>query len=255
MKKILWVIVLALYLVFSSLTAWAQPDIPPQPTKSIYVADFAGVLTPETKARINDTGEKLREKTKAQIVAVTIGSLEGRPIDEYSLAMLRKWGIGDKTLNNGVLLLVAVNDRKSRVEVGYGLEGALPDAKTGELQDDYMLPFFQQGDYNQGILNVYMALTAEVAKEYKVEVKTDVKHVKRNHNANTAASDEVPWWVKFLVTSAILLLLLFDWIFLGGTITFFLLSILRFRGGGGGGSGGGGYGGGSGGGGGSSRGW
>ncbi|MCE5286118.1 MAG: TPM domain-containing protein, partial [Pelosinus sp.] len=156
-------------------------------------------------------------------------------------------------LNNGVLLLVAVEDRQSRIEIGYGLEGALPDAKTGAIQDEYMLPYFQKGDYDQGILNGYLALTAVVAKEYNVEFINDAKPAKTHAVKSKPWWEDLPWWAKFAAAALIVLFLFFDWVFLGGNITLLLLSLLRFRGGGGGG--GGGYGGGSGGGGGSNRNW
>ncbi len=256
MKKWLtWLLVVA-YLAVGSI-AWAEPTIPPAPTSSIYVQDYAGVMTPDSKKRINDLGSQLAARTKAQIVVVTVQSLGDTPLEDYALATLRQWGIGDKTLNNGVLMLVAVGDRKSRIEVGYGLEGALPDAKTGQIQDQYMLPHFRQNDYDKGILNGYLALAGVVAKEYNLELKTDAKPAaKPQNNPGGSWWDTLPWWMQLLVMAGALLLFVIDWLFFGGSITWFLLSLLRFRGGGGGGGGGrGGYGGGSGGGGGSSRGW
>lgn len=254
MKKWLAWLVLGFYMLCASVAS-AGPPIPPPPTTSIYVQDYAGVLSAETKARMNNLGTQLAAKTKAQIVVVTLPSLEGTPSEDYALGLLRQWGIGDKTLNNGVVLLVAVNDRQSRIEVGYGLEGALPDGKTGRIQDEYMLPYFQQGDYEKGILNGYLAVVSEVAKEYKLEFKSDAKPAVRPQ-ASTSESwwDSAPWWLKILIAVSVLALLMIDWIFFGGTITYLILSLIS-RGGRGGGSGGGGFGGGSGGGGGSSRRW
>ena len=85
--------------------------------------------------------------------------------------MLRGWGIGSRDKNNGVLIVVATQDRQSRIEVGYGLEGALPDGLTGRLQDDTMLPYFKQGQYDKGIVNGYAATAATVAKEYNVKLE------------------------------------------------------------------------------------
>ena len=256
MRKWLAWLVLAFYLCLAAVAS-AQPQVPPAPATSIYVQDYAGVLTGETKNRINSLGAQLASKTKAQVVVVTMKTLGGASLEEYSLTLLRQWSIGDKTLNNGVVMLVAVNDRQSRIEVGYGLEGALNDAKTGRIQDEYMIPYFQKGDYDKGILNGYLVLVSEAAKEYKVELKTDVAPSKvRAQSADTGSSwDSLPWWAKMLIAASIALLLLFDWIFLGGQITTLLLAMLFRRGGGGGGGGGGGFGGGSGGGGGSSRKW
>ena len=250
-KKVAWLVLIAF--VILGTVGFAEPKIPPVPTSSFYVQDYAGVLTVDTKNRINSLGSQLAAKTKAQVVVVTVKTLEGTPSSEYALAVLRTWGIGDKTLNNGLVMLIAVSDRQSRIEVGYGLEGALPDAKTGRIQDMYMVPYFQKGDYDKGILNGYLALVDEVAKEYKLELKAETKPVAPPSVSAESWWDQLPWWMQILIIVCGLLLLVIDWMFFGGRITFLILSM--FRGGRGGGSSGGGYGGGSGGGGGSSRRW
>lgn len=249
MKKwLIWLIV-AFYMGISAV-AWAQPQIPLAPTGSIYVQDYAGVLTAETKNKINKLGTKIAEKTKAQVVVVTLNSLKGEPIQDYSLEMLRQWKIGDKALNNGVLLLVSVGDRQSRIEVGYGLEGALNDAKVGQIQDDYLIPYLERGDYDQGIWDGYKAVMRVVSAEYGVAAPTDnrVMAVKGNDTVVQTWWNGMPWWLQWVAIVGIFLLFMIDWLFLGGNITFILLSLLRFRNGGG-------YGGGSGGGGGADRKW
>ena len=252
MKKWFSGLILFVYLLFGAI-AWAGPPIPPVPTSSFYVQDYAGVMSAETKTRINSLGSQLAGKTKAQIVVVTVPTLEGIPPHEYALGILRQWGVGDKTLNNGVVMLVSVADRQSRIEVGYGLEGPLPDAKTGRIQDEFMVPYFQQGDYDKGILNGYRAIAGVVAKEYKLELKADEKAAPVATTSSASWWDELPWWGQALLISGLLFLLLMDWLFFGGTITYLLLSLIsRGRSGG---SGGGGFGGGSGGGGGSDRKW
>jgi uncharacterized protein len=253
MKKWLACLVLGFYIIWGGVS-WAQPQIPPKPTTSVYVQDYAKVLSDDTKIRINNISTQLAAKTKAQIVVVTVSSLEGSPPADYALALLREWGVGDKTLNNGLVVLVSVNDHQSRIEVGYGLEGALPDAKTGRIQDDYMIPYFQQGDYDKGIFNGYQALAVEVAKEYNLELKSDAKPVNTSKAPAASWWDQVPWWMHLLIIAGLLLLGFIDWMFFGGAITYLILSIV-FRGGRGGGSGGDGFGGGSGGGGGSDRKW
>ena len=257
MKKWLVGLILLVVTFCFGLAAAAEPQIPPAPTSSIYVQDYAGVLSSAAKNRINEIGAKLAEKTKAQVVVVTLKTTNGQPMDELGLGILRQWGIGDKKLNNGVLLLVATEDHRSRIEVGYGLEGALPDGKTGRIQDDYMIPYFKNNQYEQGIMNGYQALVSEVAHEYKVEVP----QVGKAERAAPAPAQEssFPWWMKALAVAVVVILLLSDWIFFGGFLTGMILSLICRRGGGGGfgggGYGGGGYGGGSGGGGGSNRGW
>lgn len=229
-----------------------QLQVPPKPTNSIYIQDYANILDSTVENKINTLGSQLAIKTKAQVVVVTISTLENTPIDIYALEILRKWGIGDKELNNGVVILVAPNDRQSRIEVGYGLEGILPDGKTGRIQDEYMLPFFSKDDYNSGVYNGYIAVINEVAKEYNVALTSEIPQ--KINTQNQSWWDSLPWWGKFLGALIIVGFVAADLMFFGGYFTYLILSLLRLRGGGGG-SGGGGYGGGSGGGGGSSRRW
>lgn len=254
MKKWLVWLMLALLLV-SGTAAFAEPNIPPKPTTNIYVQDYAGVLSAETESRIQSISSQLAQRTKAQVVVVTVKSLEGAALEDYALRLLRQWGIGDAQLNNGVLLLVSTGDRQSRVEVGYGLEGRLPDGKTGRIQDEYMIPYFRSGDFNQGILNGYLALAGEVAKEYNLELKANARPGPQARSTQSGGFNDLPGWLKILLVAGMFGLLLIDWMFFGGRITYLLFMLLRGRGGGGGFGGGGGYGGGSGGGGGSSRRW
>ena len=118
----------------------------------------------ETRSYIINTSSQLAEETGAQVAVVTLSSLEDEPLEEVALGILREWGLGDKEKNNGVLILVVPAERQSRIEVGYGLEGALPDGKTGRIQDEHMIPSFQQEDYDRGILQGYQAIISEVGR-------------------------------------------------------------------------------------------
>lgn len=230
----------------------------PTPTNDFYVNDFAGVLSDSTKQLIMQNSVAIQQATGAQIVVVTVNSLDGNVIDDYALNILRSWGIGDSKANNGLLILLAVDDRKSRIEVGYGLEGALPDGKTGWIQDDYMLPYFIAENYDEGIKNGYLAVLQEVATEYSLDISALEKpYPQINTDGQTTTLSPL---AKTIIGILIVLLLIIDWTLLGGKITrsiFYIFLIFGGRGGRGGGSSGGGFsgGGGSGGGGGSSRGW
>lgn len=258
-KSIIGILLIALLCT----TCWVVPlaaadQAVPSPTREFYVLDQADVLSTETESKIINTSQELARKTKAQVVVVTVNSLGDEALEEYALAILRKWEIGDKELNNGVLLLVVPPERQARIEVGYGLEGALPDAKTGRIQDEYMIPHFQEGDYNQGILNGYLALVQETAKEYEVEI--DLETTARPVRVNTPADKPLPSWVSLLGVIVVAVLLYLDYRYMNGFFLSLILSIIfrggRGGGGGFGGGGGGGFGGGgSGGGGGSSRNW
>lgn len=248
-----WLIYFILLLqCFFAACASAQADIPPKPTaaQGIYVQDYAGVLSSADKQKILQLGQELDNKTTAQIAVLTVNTLNGQPIEDYSLAVLRKWGIGNKQKNNGALIVVAVKDRQSRIEVGYGLEGTLPDGLTGRIQDETMIPYFKKGNYAAGITNGYAATASVVAKAEGVQLSGVTAY---QGGAQTASADEdYPLWLKLLIGAGIVALLIIDNLFLGGFITQMLFfALLRGRNNGGGG----GFGGGSGGGGGSSRHW
>lgn len=230
-------------------------EIPPKPQAgtNIYVQDYADVISPKSEQIIYSLGRELDAKTTAQVAVLTVPTLDGEPIESYALNVLRSWGIGSREKNNGVLIVVATKDRQSRIEVGYGLEGALPDGLTGRIQDQTMLPFFREGQYDKGIVNGYAATAATVAQEYNVKLEG----VSYNPPVQKQQESDLPVWAELLFGAGVVLLLIVDNLFFGGFITRMLI-ISLFRGGRGGGGGfgsGGGFGGGSGGGGGSSRRW
>ena len=144
------------------------------PTDDFYFYDGAGVLSEETEQYILKHSRELDVKTGAQIVVVTIPSLEGAALEEYATDLFRQWGIGDAEKNNGLLLLCAVEDRQFRVEVGYGLEGDLPDGKTGRMQDTYIIPLLSEDKFDEGIKNGYTAFLQEVSAVYDVTITGDV---------------------------------------------------------------------------------
>lgn len=144
----------------------------PEPTGEFYVNDYANVMDQSTKDRIVDMGSRL-QKTEgsqgAQVVVLTVQTLNDRSLEEYSYEVAQKWGIGNKEADNGVLILLALDERKSRIEVGYGLEGALNDAKTGRIQDRYMIPYFKKDDFNTGLIQGYSAIVQEICEEYGLD--------------------------------------------------------------------------------------
>lgn len=142
-----------------------------KPTNDFYVNDYAGVLSSETEAYIIQANVDLEQKTGAQIVIVTVNSLEGYSIEEYATELFRNFGIGDKNKNNGVLLLCSTGDRMFRIEVGYGLEGRLTDGKTGRIQDEYIIPYLKNDNYDEGIKNGFSAVLEEIAAEYGVTIE------------------------------------------------------------------------------------
>lgn len=141
------------------------------PTNEFYVNDYANVLSETTKTHIVNMNVELEKKTGAQVVVVTIDTLNGQSIETYATKLFREFGIGDKKKNNGLLLLLVVNDRESRIEVGYGLEGALPDGKTGRIQDEYMIPYYKENHWDDGIKNGFDACLSVIQDEYDIQLE------------------------------------------------------------------------------------
>jgi len=139
---------LALAALLLPACACAEPISQLHPTN--YVNDFAHVLSPQTEAELNDVGQQIDQKAKAQIAVVTINSLDGRDIESYAADLYKQWGIGGKSTNRGVLILIAVKDHRYRTEVGYGLEPILPDGKVGGFWRE-VLPLLKQNDYDQAL--------------------------------------------------------------------------------------------------------
>ena len=169
MKKIRWLTFLAAICCFTAFLCPVSATVV-SPDTNFYVYDGAQVLSEDTEQYIIETGRELENKTGAQIVVVTIPSLDGQILEEYATTLFRQWGIGDAEKNNGLLLLCAVEDRQFRVEVGYGLEGDLPDGKTGRMQDTYIIPLLKENQFDQGIRNGYNAFLQEVAAVYDVSI-------------------------------------------------------------------------------------
>lgn len=146
------------------------------PTSAGYVTDEAGLLTPDQIASLNGTLAEYEQRTSNQIVVLTIKSLEGQDIASYGIAVAEAWKVGDKQKDNGAILLIAPNERKVRIEVGYGLEGVLTDAKSAQIIRNIVAPRFQSGDYAGGITDAVSAMEAVIGGEFTAEQNTK-KHV------------------------------------------------------------------------------
>jgi uncharacterized protein len=162
MKRLLYI----LLFVGIALQANAQ-DLLPKPNPPRLVVDKAGVLSAEQVQILERQLVALDDSTSNQICIVTLPTLEGGSVDDYAVNLFRSWGIGNKKTNNGVLILVAVNDRKVHIEVGYGLEGAIPDVTAKNIINTDLGPNFKQGNYYRGFANAIESLSKAAAGEYK----------------------------------------------------------------------------------------
>ena len=136
------------------------------------VSDWAGVFTPEQKSALESRIVALRQTNGAQLAVVALKSLQGGEIQDFAVKLFEQWGIGEKGKDNGVLLLAAIEDRKMWVEVGYGLEGVLNDAKNGRIQDEYIVPRFKEGNYAQGLIDGADVLLSVMGGEDMPEATT-----------------------------------------------------------------------------------
>ena len=231
----------ALLFIIVSLLALAGPSadaaVLPKPSQREYIVDTAGIVSAEDRAQIEKIGEELREKTKAEIVVVTVATLDGTDIESYANELFRSWGIGNAKQSNGVLLLIAKDDRKFRIEVGYGLEGEITDGRAGEILDK-MKPYFRDEKYSEGVLNAYQKLAAYAYHAAGVTPGADVSETLEESSTN---EEEEP---SILMNIFIFFLAIVGMILLG-VILNWLLGILNQALGPGGGSSSGDYGGGS----------
>jgi uncharacterized protein len=121
------------------------------PKPSGRIADLANVIDEATEADLDRRLDELEQKTTSEIAVVTVRSLDGAPVEDYAVRLFKEWGIGQASSDNGVLVLVAPNEREIRIEVGYGLEGVLPDGLAGQIIRDNFIPRFRDNDYSGGI--------------------------------------------------------------------------------------------------------
>ena len=217
------------------------------PAPTGYVNDFAGVLTPETKQGLEELCMEVDHQAHAQIAVVTVKSMDpdksgATPsIEEFATALEDKWGVGTKGTDRGVLVIVSLDPRKYRIEVGYGLEGILPDGKVGDIGRD-MVPLLHTNDYNQAIPLGVSEIAAVTAKDAGVTLAgLDANGAQGGESYYRAPQPQAqanP--IGALIVGVIVLVAIAVLIRTGHIgILFFLLYSLMGGGGGGGGFGGG----------------
>ena len=134
-----------------------------------YVTDLAGILKPDARTQLEALCTELEQKTGAQLAVVTVKSLDGQEIQTYANDLFQQLGVGQKKMDNGVMLLVAPNDRKYWTEVGYGLEPVINDARAGDA-GRLMVPYFRQGDYSAGVTAAAWQLAKYIADSKGVQL-------------------------------------------------------------------------------------
>src|SRR6201985_3633669 len=171
--------------LFSALPAMAAPRFPTLPGRVVYDAH---ILSDQTKSNLDQTLAGLEAKTSRQLVVVTLPSLQGYEISDYGYQLGRAWGIGQAKLNNGVLFIVAPNERKVRIEVGYGLEPILTDALSEVIIQQAVLPKFRAGDFNGGTEAGVAALVQQLSLDPSAaEAKVAAAEQQAQHRGGSGA--------------------------------------------------------------------
>jgi len=229
--KVALISVLVLSLAFA---LHAEPVSQLKPTD--YVNDFAHVLDQNTITQLDNICQQIDQKAHAQIAVVTIKSLDGSDIESYSVDLFHKWGIGSKATDHGVLILLATQDHRYRIEVGYGLEPILPDGKVGAIGRE-AVPLLRQNDFNGAILLMTTRVGQVIAQDAGIQL---------SGASEPAAPEQQPH--AGLSVGGVIALIIIALVVLFTPLGRLLFWGLLLGGGRGGGFGGGGFGGGGGGG-------
>ena len=226
-------LMLSAVLIFA-FAAIAEPTSQLHPTD--YVNDFAHVLNQDTVTQLDDICRQVDQKAHAQIAVVTINSLDGSDIESYAADLYKKWGVGSKATNRGVLILLAVKDHHYRIEVGYGLEPILPDGKVGGFGRE-AVPLLKQNDYAAALVLMTSRVADVIAQDAGVELTGTRPQAPIQEEPSPPPSPFRILWIIVIILIVLftpLRRLVFWWLLFGGR-------------GGGWGGGGGGFGGGGGG--------
>jgi len=161
-----------LFVVLSSVFAVALcvsgADQFPKPQGAIN--DFADVLSPEYQRSMESLSRDVLAKTGTSIVVATMKDIGGADAADYAVRLYEAWGIGKKGEDKGVLIFLALKERRIRIETGYGVEGILPDGKVGEILDRYVVPLLQKGDFGKGLSNAVIAVSTIIAADADVSL-------------------------------------------------------------------------------------
>jgi uncharacterized protein len=225
-----------LLLVSAAGAAWASPA---DSRYGVYVQDEAGVLSAQTRDALYRQAIWLYEQTgSAQVGVVTVQELGGRTLEEYAVERFRDMGLGSAERNDGVLLLYAKQENRVRIEVGYGMEGRITDGKAGAILDRYFVPNRDAGLLDDAFFQTQSALIIEMAAEYGIDASSVIgsgqlpppDYVGDAEGAGFWNS--LPWPVKVIGGAAVIMLIVLDFKFTGGAVTYTLLNMLgRGRGG------------------------
>ena len=201
----LWRLMLACLLLALPAAANAQKF----PPLSGRVVDAANMLSPEQEAQLTQLSDEIEKASSRQFVVATVPDLQGYPIEDYGVGLIRAWQLGQKGANNGIILIVAPNDRKVRIEVGYGLEPVMTDAYAGMIISNIIVPRFRSGDMAGGVLAGAAAIGEQMklpleAAEKRAQDQLKAAHAKGSRNRGGGMSGFIVLFVVFVVFAIVL---------------------------------------------------
>ena len=183
----------------------------PEPTSNFYIEDYSGVFTEETETYIMEQAVALNQATKAQIVVMSVPDTRSDSLEVYSYKIANDWKIGDAELDNGVLLLFTTTEPHVRLEIGRGLEGCLPDSKSGRILDTWAVDAKDNGRWNKAAVNTFVTVAQEIYAEYGLEAPAslDTVDVAEEEVSGTTMADAVlpevivekntePFWLQII---------------------------------------------------------
>ncbi len=169
------------------------------PKRQGLINDFANVISPQYEQKLTEVTGELLKKTGVPVVVVTMPDIGGEDYNEYANRLYAAWGIGKKGEDRGVLIFVTLKERKMRIEIGYGIEGLIPDGLAGEIRDQYILPFLKQNQFGEGLLNGTLAIAGIIAKDAHVSLTGQVPLKRRPAKRRSGLSSLVFLLLFFLV--------------------------------------------------------
>ena len=175
----------AAFIVLSALSMAGQSFPKPQG----YVNDFANIINARDESQIRSMSEAVERATSIEIAVVTVSSMSPYgSIEEFSIALASDWEIGKKGEDNGILLIVALQERKTRIEVGYGLEGIFPDGLVGRIMDTSMVPYFRENDFSTGFAKAVEGVAGVISREYDVDFSSVSQRESEKYTRTTRGS-------------------------------------------------------------------
>ncbi len=193
-------LVILLAFILSSFI-FVHSSVSQMPVPRDYIVDKVGIIQSNIKQELNNYLQELERKTSAQFLVLIVNTTGRKDIFSYSLEIAESWKLGKKGVDNGLLLVVSVGDKKYYMQVGYGLESVLPDSLAGSICRQYLVPNFRSGDFNKGIKETTLATLNVLAKHYGIEI-TGMPDVAVGQNQNLT-------FMSFINSLVILLLIIF----------------------------------------------